>query len=217
MKLSKRLLTLAGLVTKDDKVADIGCDHALLDIYLVLNNITDRVLVSDINENALNGGISNIKKYHLEDKIEAKLGNGIETITDDINTLIISGMGASTIIKILNNKKINQINKLIIQSNNDHYLLRNYLTSNGFYISYENVIYEKSKYYINIVFLRGHQDYNRDELIYGPILIKNGNKDYFEFLYNKNISILESIPYYKVFKRLEIIKQNLLLKKLKRK
>ena len=35
MKISKRLKSLAGLITLDDKVADIGCDHALLDIYMV--------------------------------------------------------------------------------------------------------------------------------------------------------------------------------------
>ena len=54
MQISKRLQSLAGLVTNDDIVADIGCDHALLDIYLVQNNIVPKVLASDINENALN-------------------------------------------------------------------------------------------------------------------------------------------------------------------
>ena len=216
MQISKRLQSLAGLVTNDDIVADIGCDHALLDIYLVQNNIIPKVLASDINENALNGGIKNIQKYHLEDKITTKLGSGIETITPDINTLIISGMGASTIIKILSHKNINQINKIIIQSNNDYYLLRSNICAKGYYISHESVIYEKGKYYINIVFLRGHQHYSIKELTYGPILM-NGNKDYFEFLYNKNLNILENIPKYKISKRLSIKKANLLLKKLKRK
>ena len=59
MKISKRLQSLAGLVANDDIVADIGCDHALLDIYLVLNNIVPKVLICDINENALNNGIIN--------------------------------------------------------------------------------------------------------------------------------------------------------------
>ena len=34
IKLSKRLEKIAELVEKDDTVLDIGCDHALLDIYL---------------------------------------------------------------------------------------------------------------------------------------------------------------------------------------
>ena len=34
IKLSKRLDTIAAFINKDDDVLDIGCDHALLDIYL---------------------------------------------------------------------------------------------------------------------------------------------------------------------------------------
>ena len=71
MKISKRLKSLAGLITIDDKVADIGCDHALLDIYMVKNNITEKVFIADVSENALENGIKNVKKYHLEDKITA--------------------------------------------------------------------------------------------------------------------------------------------------
>ena len=216
MKLSKRLMSLASLVSEDDVVADIGCDHALLDIYLIQNRIIPKVLISDINEKALNNGISNVKKYHLEDKITPKLGMGIETITDDINTLIISGMGTSTIIKILANKKISQINKLIIESNNDHHLLRKSICSKGFYISHESIIYEKGKYYINIVFLKGNKKYSNKELTYGPLLM-NGNKEYYEYLYNKNLNILVNIPKYKFRERLRIKKQLFFLKKLKRK
>lgn len=216
MKISKRLQSLAGLVTSEDVVADIGCDHALLDIYLVQKGIVSKVLISDVNENALANGIKNIKKYHLESNITPILGNGIETITDDINTLVISGMGTSTIIKILSNKKLNQIKKLVIESNNDYYLLRSFICSKGFYISHESVIYDNGKYYINIVFLRGHQNYSIKELTYGPILM-NGNKDYFEYLYNKNMNILDNLPKFKLGKRLKIRKANILLKKLKRK
>ena len=65
MKLSKRLKSLAALVSSDDIVADRGCDHAYLDIYLVQNNIVSKTLACDINEKALNNGIKNIKKYGL--------------------------------------------------------------------------------------------------------------------------------------------------------
>ena len=63
MKISKRLKSLAGLIILDDKVADIGCDHALLDIYMVKNNITEKVFIADVSENALENGIKNVKKY----------------------------------------------------------------------------------------------------------------------------------------------------------
>ena len=215
MKLSKRLKSLAALVSSDDIVADIGCDHAYLDIYLVQNNIVPLTLACDINEKALNNGIKNIKKYGLEDKITTRLSDGIELLNEDINTLIISGMGTSTIIKILSNKNIDQINKLIIESNNNHFLLRNYLTHHGFYISHESTIYDNGKYYINIVFLRGNKKYSAKELRYGPLLI-NGNKDYYEYLYNKNKQIYENIPKYKIIERIKLLKDIKYFKRLKK-
>ena len=53
MKISNRLKSIAGLVTEKDVIADIGCDHAYLDIYLVKNKIVPKAYVSDVNLNAL--------------------------------------------------------------------------------------------------------------------------------------------------------------------
>lgn len=213
MKISKRLKSLAGLITTDDKVADIGCDHALLDIYMLKNKITNKVLIGDVSENALENGINNVKKYHLENKITAKCGNGLDVITDEIDTVIISGMGASTIIKILSSNKLKQIKKLIIQSNNDYFLLRRFLTNNGFYISHEAVIYDNGKYYINMMFLRGFKKYSKKELIYGPILMQS-NKEYFNFLLKKQTGILENVPKYRIFTRAKMRKKIFYLKKM---
>lgn len=213
MKISNRLKSIAILVTNEDIIADIGCDHAYLDIYLVKNKIIDKAYVSDVNYSALNNGIKNIQKYNLEDKIDAKLSDGISSISEDVNTLVISGMGASTIIKILDNPKINQINKLIIQSNNDYYLLRTYLTKNNFYISHESVITENNKHYVNIVFLRGTKNYTEKELKYGPILMYS-NKNYYEYLYNKQKEILTNIPKKRIYSRFLVKREIKQLRKL---
>ena len=53
MKISNRLKSIAGLITEKDVIADIGCDHAYLDIYLVKNKIVPKAYVSDVNLNAL--------------------------------------------------------------------------------------------------------------------------------------------------------------------
>lgn len=211
--LSKRLKSIAGLIKKEDNVLDIGCDHALLSIYLTKNNILKHIVVSDINQKALDNGLKNIKKYKLEDKIEARLGDGLNVIDKSIDTVIISGLGTNTIIKILNHPNLAQIKKLIIQSNNDHYLLRRYLVLKGYYISYESLIYDKNHYYINIVFNAGVQKYSFKELTYGPYLMKS-NKTYFEFLLKKKKNILENIPKYKVFTYIKHKKEEIFLKRL---
>lgn len=213
MKISNRLKSVAGLVTSNDIIADIGCDHAYLDIYLVKNKIVKKSFVTDINEGAINNGINNIKKYHLDSQITAIKSDGIKDIPSDINTLIISGMGSSTIIKILSNKKLKQINKLIIQSNNDYFILRKYITSKGYYISHESAVYDNGKYYINIVFLRGEKKYSLKELTYGPLLMYS-NKEYFKHLYGKQMNILDNIPKYKLLTRFEMKQKSRLLRRL---
>lgn len=173
--LSKRLESLIKYIDKNDKLIDIGCDHGLIDIYLVKNNIINSIIISDIHEGALKAGKENVKKHHLEKQIDARLGNGLEVLKQDemIDTILISGMGTSTILKILNNNYLKNINKLILQSNNNHEELRKEVVKLGFIITDEEYFTDNKKNYINIVFKRGNKKYKKDELRYGPILIKN--------------------------------------------
>lgn len=196
--LSKRLQSLTKYVNKEDKIIDIGCDHALLDIYLINNKYIDNIIVSDIHDGALQQGINNIELNNLTDKIDARLGNGLEVLNenDDIDTILISGMGTSTIIDILKNKYINEINKLIIQSNNDYEELRRYIVSIGYEITDEEYLVDKDKNYINIVFIKGNKEYTDIEYKYGPILIKN--KEYLEYMINHYRSVLSYVPEEKV-------------------
>ena len=68
---------------------------------------------------------------------------------------------------------LKNINKLILQSNNNHEELRKEVVKLGFIITDEEFFTDNKKNYINIVFKRGNKKYKKDELRYGPILIKN--------------------------------------------
>ena len=192
--IDERLKSLVKYVDKKDNIIDVGCDHALLDIYLVQNNIIDSVIVSDISNNALQQGINNIKKYNFEDRIDARCGNGLEVLNneDDINTIIISGMGTNTILDILNNNYLSKVNKLIIQSNKDYYLLRSEVNKLGFIISNEEVIVVNNKLYINIIFVRGNKKYSLNELKYGTKDMIN-KEIYYKYLIDKYNKILNCI------------------------
>ena len=72
IKLSKRLEAISSLVPINSNVIDIGCDHGLLDIYLYQSKISQKVIASDINENALNNAVNNIKNNKLEENIETR-------------------------------------------------------------------------------------------------------------------------------------------------
>ena len=215
--LSLRLSSLTKFVNYNDKIIDIGCDHALLDIFLVKSDLVKIIIASDINVQALNSGIKNIENEGLSDKISARLGDGLNVLTDkdNIDTVIISGMGTNTIMGILNNDHLKDINKLIIQSNNDHTMLRKYVTKLGFFIKSEEYFQDNKKNYINIVFVRGNKKYSKIDLTYGPIL--KHNKPYLEFEINNIEKIEELVPKNKILLHFQLKKEKRVLKKLLRK
>lgn len=174
-KLSKRLEVVASFVNNNSKVIDIGCDHGLLSIYLVNKHKNIKVIASDVNENALNSAKNNIKLSNLEDKIETRLGSGLDVVTkDEIDTIVISGMGANTIVGILkyNTNKLINVKNIIIQSNTDLYFLRKNIVKLGYYIEDEVLVKDKNIIYTVIKFSKGKKKYNYKELYLGPILIR---------------------------------------------
>lgn len=212
IKLSKRLLSIANLVDDNSKVADIGCDHGLVSIYLAMNKQNISIIASDINQNALDNAIKNINKYHLEDKIKVCLSNGLDNINDEIDTIIISGMGGHTIIDILTNnqEKLNTVNNIIIQSNNDIEYVRRKIVKLGYYISKEKLILDKNIYYTVILFTKGKKKYTNKEYYFGPILLKENSKIFIEKKnkeYTKLVNIKNNIPKRKLLIRLKILKE----------
>ena len=107
MKINNRLKNVANFVLKDSNVIDVGCDHALLCIYLASNYPNMRLIASDVREGPLKQAKANIEKYGLEDRITLKLGDGIATIDNDTNVIVISGMGGITIADIITKNKEN--------------------------------------------------------------------------------------------------------------
>ena len=214
IKLSKRLETISSLVPNESKVIDIGCDHGLLDIYLYQKKISNKIIASDINENALNNAKENIKKNKLDKIIQTRLGNGLETLkeSDDIDTIIISGMGTHTIIDILKNNlnKLNKINTLIIQSNTKIELLRKSIIKFNYFIEDEEIIYENQKTYTIIKFTKGRKKYTKKELYFGPILLKKKSK-LFKLNNKKELEklnlILQKMPKKKIIDRYKIKKK----------
>lgn len=217
--LSPRLKKITEFINSSDNLIDIGCDHALLDIYLIQNNFVDDCYVSDINAKALNNAILNIKKAKLTKVIHPILGNGLEAIKEaKIDTIIISGLGSYTIIDILKNKsKLKNISKIIIQANNNHYELRKFITKIGFYIKDENVVLDNNKYYITMLLKKGYQKYRYIDLLYGPILrTKKVNIPYFNYLKDSYLKVLKMLPNKQIITILKLKYKIYLLDKIKK-
>lgn len=194
-KLSKRLEVVASYINDNSKIIDIGCDHGLLSIYLAKKYNNIKIIASDVNDNALNNAINNIKLEHLDGRIETRLGNGLDVVTpDEIDTIVIAGMGANTIVGILkySTDKLINVESIIIQSNTDLYFLRKNVTKLGFYIEDETIVEDSNIIYTVIKFGKGKKRYSYKELYLGPILMKK-NDDLFKKKCNKEVKTIMMI------------------------
>ena len=194
-KLSKRLEVVASYIKDNSKIIDIGCDHGLLSIYLAKKYNNIKIIASDVNKNALGTAINNIKKENLEDKIETRLGNGLDIVnSDEIDTIVIAGMGANTIIGILkyNTDKLVNVKTIVIQSNTDLYFLRKNMIKLGYYIEDESLVEDSNIIYTVIKFSKGKKRYSYKKLYLGPILMSKDN-DLFKKKCTKEIKTITMI------------------------
>ena len=190
IKLSKRLLDIVNHLNFEETILDVGCDHGKLAIYLIQNSYYKNIYISDNKKSALDSAIKNINKYHLTENISYHLADGIEFIDNlDLDTLIISGLGTKTILSILNNKNLKKIKKMVIQTNNEHYLLRKNIQELGFEIAKETVIKDNKHYYITITFIRGNNLLSEAELEFGI----HNNEEYLKNILNYLTNILMKI------------------------
>ena len=189
---SNRLKVIASYIDINDKLIDVGCDHGYLGIYLKQNNLCNDILLTDISQNALNNAIDNIKKNKLN--INTLCTNGLNNINiDNYNTISISGMGTTTILNILSVLKSNKtINKLIIQSNNDLYILRKEIIKFGYFLEDETTIKENNIYYVVSKFIKGIKKTDDNTLLFG--INKEDKKEYYTYLLDNYNNILKNIP-----------------------
>ena len=193
---SLRLLAIASLIDKGSSVLDVGTDHAYLPIFLSQNKKCKSIIASDVSSNALKIAKDNLKKYHIDD-VKLILSNGLDSINDDYDTIVLAGMGTSTIIKILENKKLP--NTLIISSNNDLYKLRKFMNKIKYKIKEEIVILEKNKYYDIIKYQKGNEKLSYFKKMYG----KSNDKKYYKYLLTKEKNIFKKVN---LFKKLNLLK-----------
>lgn len=190
--LKARLRAIANYINKRDNAVDIGADHGYLGIYLVQNHLVNSIILTDIKKSALDVARRNVEASSLNIPLILTDGlNGVDTAK--LNTVIISGMGTSTILQILNNPvKMQSINKLVLQSNNDLFLLRKEVIKLGFSLIDETTVYENGFWYVVCLFEKTKtRTLTSKELKYG--LVKEDKKEYYLYLLNRVEEILKNM------------------------
>lgn len=142
LPLSNRLQACCKFIRQGDRVADVGCDHGYLGIYLLRSGIAYFVIASDVNPLPLQSAKMNAEKFGVWDKMAFYLSDGVQNIPHDFDTLVCAGMGADTMISILSAApwlRSNQY-RLVLQCQSKTPSLRRYLSENGWQILQESIV-----------------------------------------------------------------------------
>lgn len=183
-KLDKRLTAVASYINKGDAVADIGSDHAYLPLYLLTNNLSERVLVSDLRDGPLESAKRNFTRYGLADKLVTMKYDGIRSdVPYDYDTIVVAGMGGITISGIIEKAKEHLLkcrNKLILQPMTEFEALRRKIFEIGFHITSETIVNaDDGKLYTVICAEEGISDeYSYFEYIFGKIELCKNTENY---------------------------------------
>ncbi len=186
-KLSKRLYTIASMVTQGNRLADVGTDHGFLPLYLLERGRIPSALAMDVNAGPLERAKEHIKNSNCQQYIETRLSDGLkELIPGEVDTVVIAGMGGGLMVRILTNElcKLEGIKELVLQPQSEIHELRKCLEHIGFMIQDEDMLVEDEKYYVVIRAVPSDLcaqsvsgDGTKEEIkvledLYGPVLLQ---------------------------------------------
>lgn len=180
MKLSDRMFMVASLVKPGKVLADIGCDHGYLSVWIVREGIAGRCIAMDLREGPLAQAEKNIRFFHQEERIETRLSDGMNKLAaGEADRIVIAGMGGILMADILERGRlcVAGAGQLVLQPQSDVALVRRKVHALGFRITDEKTCFEDGKYYVAFACEPGAEDepYSDAEYIYGRIL--SGKRD----------------------------------------
>ena len=148
--MNRRLTALAALVQNGTGLIDVGTDHGYLPVWLAKNGYAGKLFASDIKEGPLLSARRTAEAAGLTDRICFLLCDGLALCPpDEIDTIVIAGMGGDMIVKILDEAEwcMNSRYHLILQPMTKAEVLRYWLVYNGFGIDSETLVEDNSILY----------------------------------------------------------------------
>ncbi len=151
--ISKRLQCCAAMVAPGSRVADIGCDHGYLGIWLLEQGIAQTVAACDLRPMPLEKARENADLFGTADRMTFAVADGLSALTPgQADTIVCAGMGGDCIAHILREAPWVQdpAYTLILQPQTSGNDLRRYLGEAGFSIEEEQLVQDGGFLYFTI-------------------------------------------------------------------
>ncbi len=160
INLSKRLQTVASMVTKGHVLLDVGCDHGYIPITLIQTKTVPYAVASDVRKGPLSRAEEHVKEAGLTDCIRLQCADGIPkrfpSLFEEMEggaaypvTCVIAGMGGMLMAGILADAGalLDQIDEFVLSPQSDLAYFRKQLFLMGLVIREEAFLEEDGKYY----------------------------------------------------------------------
>ena len=159
--LSRRLTAIKEYVTPGYVLADIGTDHALLPVRLLMEGKIPRAICCDIGRGPLERAREHLKLYHVDHLAETRLSDGLSALEPgEADSVLIAGMGGELTVRILKDCDrrtdeagrgfLGTVREWILSPHTEWDVVRRYLRVSGRVITRERMLREDGKYYVVI-------------------------------------------------------------------
>ena len=174
MNLSKRLQAVAAMLVHSKTVADIGSDHAYLPVALITSGTASFVVAGEVRQGPLAAARQTIKAAGLEDRIDARAGDGLQVLAPgEVDAVVIAGMGSGVIRGILERSPAvtSRLQRLVCQPMAGASQLRQWLLQHGWRLVEEDLVLEEGRLYEILAAERGDMAQPEPLLLeIGPLL-----------------------------------------------
>ncbi|HBL64573.1 MAG TPA: SAM-dependent methyltransferase [Oscillibacter sp.] len=175
LQLQPRLQLLADMVPEGCRLADVGTDHGYLPVYLLQRRRIRGAVAADIGAEPLAHARRTAEAYGVEG-IDFRLCDGLRDIApDEVDTVVIAGMGGETIIQILTDSPWPRTSgcTLLLQPQTKVELLRRWLSENGYACRDERLVWDKGKLYVVLQMAAGEAFTPEEARLYAGFCLEN--------------------------------------------
>lgn len=188
MRLSDRLERIAAKAAEvtEGYVADVGTDHGFVPIRLMETGTVRHVVAMDVRKGPLSRAAEHVREYHMEDRIETRLSDGLQELkAGEADTVIIAGMGGELMLRILRDgaHMYRSVKHYVLSPQSELSAFRHGLEKLGISILEEQMLMDEGKYYVILHAAPGFMHYEQEyEYRYGSDLIRKQDPVLREFL-----------------------------------